>query len=105
MNLTTDRNWKAISNKAFSMDNGESVILSNVDFDMSTLPDGAVIHKFDSPTVDVKSISSPKSMRTFFWGIRKDRSILRDRAIVWKEDGVLGVGVITTDRVMDRINQ
>lgn len=96
-----NRDWKKITKKIHSKDSSE-VLLSNPDFDFDSLPEGARVYRFPTPVI---GIDAPlKELRSFLWSQRKNRSVVRDRALVWRDDTHYGLGVVTTDAVLERLS-
>lgn len=96
-----NRDWKKITKKIYDAD--ESVLLSNPDLSLSDLPEGAMVYKFTSPVLKSDEGISLRELRSFLWKHRKDRAVLRDRAVIWHEDDTYGIGVVTTKNVIERL--
>jgi hypothetical protein len=98
------RDWKTISRLSLELNTGDSLLIDNTDFDLGKLPKGAEVYRFEKPEVGGDETPSAKDLRTFFWDNRKNRSLTRDRAIVWREGNRFGLGVVTTSQTVKRIN-
>ena len=97
------RDWKHITKKIYGVDEGE-VLLSNPSYDLTELPEGAVVHRFESPRLTATSSGIPlKELRSFLWKHRKDRAVTRDRAVLWKDSDSYGIGVVVTTQTLERL--
>lgn len=96
------RDWKKISKMASEMEEG-ALLLSNPDYALSELPEGAAIVEFEAPVVGGKTSPTAKEIRSFLWENRKERKLTRDRAILWKKANQFGLGVVTSSQVLERL--
>lgn len=97
------RDWKVLSKRASKMESGSSFLLSNPEYELSGLPLGAVALHFEEPVVGGEDLS-PKDIRSFLWENRKSRRLTRDRATIWRDGDTFGLGVITTEKALERLN-
>ena len=98
-----DRDWKSISKQASEMEPDSLMLLSNPGYDTTLLPEGSVAVSFEEPVVGGEDPPTKKQIRSFFWENRKNRSLLRDRATIWRKGNIYGLGVVTTKQAMERL--
>jgi hypothetical protein len=96
------RDWKEISKKVLSFEG--DLLLSNVDFPLESLPEGAAIHRYKDNTLPLNEDLTAKDIRSFLWDKRKDRKLVRDRATIWKDEESIGLGVVTTSEALERLS-
>lgn len=99
----TDRNWKDLSKKTLELEEGEFFLLSNPEYPLDILPEGAALHRYEDPVVGGDETPTTKEIRTFFWSQRKERRLTRPTAVIWRKGNTFGLGAITPQAALERL--
>ena len=104
------RDWKQIS-KALSDTEGEGrIMLDYPDLEWGELPEWSAAYEHVKPSMEAEKNPTPKEIRQFLWEHRNERSLVRDRAFVWKrydedlETFTVGLGTLTVAPVVERLS-
>lgn len=97
------RDWKDLSKKALELEDGKQMLLSNPEFSLDTLPEGAVAHRYEDAVVGGEEAPSSKDIRAFFWSNRKNRRLTRPTATVWRQGNTFGLGAVTLTAALERL--
>ena len=85
-------------------------MLNFPELDFESVPGWAKPFEHESPQVELPGEElAPRDIRKFLWENRGMRCITRDRSFIWSkylpksDSSVIGIGTLTTEKVLERM--